>query len=253
LGGAGAQATNLMVGRATPAAAAVVAPADTGSTVQMIIADSALTIGGLYKQVAPSVVLIEVTATTSAGRRSMVSQASGSGIVLDTQGDVLTNYHVVAGATSITVRAGTDGPYTATVVRTAATQDLAVVRVNSGADQLVPATFGDSSTVQVGDQVLAIGYPYDLGETLTAGIVSGLDRSQSAASSGAALSGLIQVDAAINPGNSGGALVDAQGQVIGINTMIESPVEGFTGVGLAIPINQVRPLITQLAAGGTVQ
>ena len=185
-------------------------------------------------------------------------EAVGTGMILSTGGDILTNYHVINGATSLTVELADGTTHPATVVGTAPQDDLAVIKVTGvSSDKLTPVTLGDSSTLQVGEQVVAIGYPYGLDQSVTSGIVSGLNRDGSASSrnsttSGRTLSGLIQVDAAINPGNSGGPLLNAEGQVIGINTMIESPVEGFTGVGLSIPIDHAKSLLTQLEGGSTV-
>jgi S1-C subfamily serine protease len=135
------------------------------------------------------------------------------------------------------------------VTGTAPADDLALLTAQIPSDKLVPVEMGDSSTVKVGDAVITIGYPYALDQSVSAGIVSGLDRADSSATDGKTLSGLIQVDAAINPGNSGGPLVSANGKVIGMNTMIESPVDGFTGVGLAIPINQLKDILPQLEQG----
>jgi putative serine protease PepD len=173
-------------------------------------------------------------------------------MVIDKQGDILTNYHVIQGATSIKVTLEDGSEYDATVVGTASQNDLAVLKANIPASSLVPVEMGDSSQVKVGDAVITIGYPYALDQSVSAGIVSGLNRGETSSTSGTSLSGLIQVDAAINPGNSGGPLVNAAGQVIGINTMIESPVDGFTGVGMAIPISQVKSLLPQLEAGGNL-
>jgi putative serine protease PepD len=240
----------------TPVAATPAPAVGAASSAQTVAEVSTGTIGDIYAKVSPSVVLIDVRSTASARGLGGSSEALGSGIVLDTQGDILTNYHVVAGATSLTVELTDGTQYPATVLGAAAGQDLAVIKITAPADELTPAPLGDSANVAVGDEVIAIGYPYGLGETVTAGIVSGLDRnSESDAQqtfgqqSGESLTGLIQVDAAINPGNSGGALVDSNGDVIGINTMIESPVDGFTGVGLAIPIDQAKAIIAQLEQG----
>ncbi len=165
--------------------------------------------------------------------------------MVDKQGDILTNAHVVSGAQQITI-SFSDGQTTrGQVAGVDNSRDLAVVKVSVSQDRLHPLTLGDSSTVQVGDQALAIGSPFGLWGRLTSGIISGLHRT-STAQNGRGLTGLIQTDAAINPGNSGGALLNSQGAVIGINESIESPVEGNVGVGFAVPINTAKHLLPAL-------
>jgi putative serine protease PepD len=133
----------------------------------------------------------------------------------------------------------------ATLVSSNTSADLAVVRVSAAANTLHPLTLGNSDTVRVGDQVYAIGAPFGLADSMTAGVVSGLNRHNGASG----LSGLIQTDAPINPGNSGGALLNTLGQVIGINDSIESPIQGNVGVGFAIPINVVKQMLSSLEGG----
>ncbi|MEO8288695.1 MAG: trypsin-like peptidase domain-containing protein [Chloroflexota bacterium] len=258
-GGAGAGAVMLVAGNnsglsapSSQAAGAITiggsGTANTGSVAlaaQTTGTDEA-TIQSIYEKVSPSVVEITSFMQASNGRFRTSGTATGTGTVLDTKGNILTNYHVIQGATSIKITLSNGTDYTATVVGTVPENDLAVINAAVPANLLVPIKLGDSSSVQIGDQVIAVGYPYDLGQSVTSGIVSGLDRDGSNSQGSATLKGLIQVDAAINPGNSGGPLLNAAGQVIGINTMIESPVEGFTGVGLAIPVNQVKSLLAQL-------
>jgi len=191
----------------------------------------------IYQQTAPGVVMIS-TAIARGGARSF-SQAEGSGIVVDKQGDVLTNAHVVSGATQIQVTFNDGHTASGQVKGVDQSADLAVVKVSVSADQLHPLAIGNSDTLQVGDTALAIGAPFGLAGTFTAGIISGLNRSTTAPNN-RALTGMIQTDAPINPGNSGGALLDGQGQLIGINDSIQSPVEGNVGVGFAIPINRAE-------------
>jgi putative serine protease PepD len=254
-GGAGAGVVMLMAGSnstitATAATTTTSATASTGSAQLIVQADEA-TINGIYQKLSPSVVMI--TSQVPTGRRSGgTSEAVGTGMVIDKQGDILTNYHVIQGATSVKVKLADGSEYDATVVGTAPQNDLALLKADIPAASLVPVVMGDSSTVKVGDAVITIGYPYALDQSVSSGIVSGLDRAETSTTNGTSLSGLIQVDAAINPGNSGGPLVNAAGQVVGINTMIESPVDGFTGIGMAIPINQVKSLLSQLEAGGSM-
>src|SRR2546426_2988912 len=201
----------------------------------------------VYKQVSPGVVTI--TSTVSSGTRGS-GQAIGSGIVLDTNGNILTNAHVIAGARQIQVTFSDGQTVNATLVGSNTAADLAVIRVSVAASSLHPVTLGNSDSVRVGDAVYAIGSPFGLSGSLSQGIVSNLK--QSGATSVGNLSGLIQTDAAINPGNSGGPLVNAQGEVIGVNTSIESPVDGNVGVGFAIPINQVKQLLSALEGGSSL-
>jgi putative serine protease PepD len=178
--------------------------------------------------------------------------AEGSGFVLDKDGDIVTNQHVVDGASSLEIKFadGTSAP--AKLVGSDASSDLAVVHV-SGVDssKLQPLTIGDSSKAQVGEEVVAIGSPYGLAGSLTAGVVSALGRSITSPNH-YTISGAIQTDAPINHGNSGGPLLDSSGAVIGVNAQIESDSGENTGVGFAIPSNTVRSVAEQLVSGGHV-
>jgi S1-C subfamily serine protease len=208
--------------------------------------------GAVYKAASPSVVEITTTVQGNGPRfSSMSGTAIGSGIVIDASGLIITNDHVVSGAQTITVQFSTGATSSATVVGTDSSNDLALLRVSNMPSGIPAATLGDSSQVSVGDTAIAIGSPFGLEETVTQGIISALDRTYS--TNGSTLTGLIQTDAPVNPGNSGGPLLNAQGQVIGINTMIESPVEGNVGVGFAVPINVVKQQLAQLKAGATLQ
>ena len=193
--------------------------------------------------------MVTITAVVNSGRGS--GQATGSGIVLDTNGNILTNVHVIAGAQQIQVTFSDGRTVNATLVGSNSSADLAVIRVSVAASTLHPVTLGNSDSAQVGDTVYAIGSPFGLSGSLSQGIVSNLKQS-GRTSNGSNLSGLIQTDAAINPGNSGGALVNTQGEVIGINSSIESPVDGNVGVGFAIPINQVKQVLSSLEGGSNV-
>jgi putative serine protease PepD len=187
------------------------------------------------------------------------SQGLGSGIVYDNQGDIVTNDHVVGSATSFEVRlANGASSYQATLVGTYTPDDLAVIKV-SGAKDLHPATFGDSSKLVVGDIVLAMGNPLGLASSVTNGIVSATGRTvsepQSADSPGATLPDVIQTSAAINPGNSGGALVGLAGQVVGIPTLAAQDSQqggAAPGIGFAIPSNIVKDIAHQLVTDGKV-
>ncbi len=193
----------------------------------------------IYAQDSPGVVTITVSVRGG--------QAIGSGIVLDARGDILTNAHVISGAQKIDVAFSDGTSVPGTVVGSNTAADLAVVRVSVAAGVLHPLTLGSSATVRVGDSVYAIGSPFGLSGSLSEGIVSNLGQT-----GGGNLTGLIQTDAAINPGNSGGPLVNAQGQVIGVNNSIESPVNGNVGIGFAIPIDQVKQILPSIDGGASI-
>jgi S1-C subfamily serine protease len=181
--------------------------------------------------------------------------ATGSGFVIDGEGHILTNNHVIDGASKITVKLGASNTtYTGTVVGTDPATDLALLKVDAPADQLHPLTLGDSSKMEVGDPVVAIGNPFGLDRTVTSGIVSALQR-QIQAPNGFSISNVIQTDAAINPGNSGGPLINASGEVIGINSQIETGGggNGNVGIGFSIPIDTARSEIQQLESSGSVK
>jgi S1-C subfamily serine protease len=180
--------------------------------------------------------------------------ATGSGFLIDTEGHIVTNNHVVEGADRIEVKIGSsDKTYTAKTVGTDPATDVALLKVDAPSDQLHPLVLGDSSKVEVGDPVVAIGNPFGLDRTVTSGIVSALQR-QIQAPNGFSISHVIQTDAAINPGNSGGPLIDSSGSVIGINSQIQTGgSNGNVGIGFAIPINTAREVVQQLEEGGKVQ
>ncbi len=182
--------------------------------------------------------------------------ATGSGFVIDGDGHVLTNNHVIEGASKISVKLGaSDTEYTAEVVGADPASDLALLKVDAPAKELHPLRLGDSSTAEVGDPVVAIGNPFGLDRTVTSGIVSALQR-QIQAPNGFSIDNVIQTDAAINPGNSGGPLINSAGEVIGINSQIEtggSGSEGNVGIGFAIPINTAKEEIQSLETKGEVE
>jgi putative serine protease PepD len=184
-------------------------------------------------------------------------QATGSGFVVSSDGGIVTNAHVVDGANQVTVKLGTDGAERpATVIASDLSKDLAVIQVDTGGQVLHPLELADSSKVQVGDTVYAIGNPLGLDHTFTSGIVSALDR-QIQAPDGTPIDGAIQTDAAINPGNSGGALLDQWGRVIGVNSQIastsasEGGQPGNVGIGFAIPSNEVADYIANPTSSST--
>ena len=181
--------------------------------------------------------------------------ATGSGIVLDEKGHILTNNHVIEGADKIEVKIGeSDHEYTAEVVGTDPASDLALIKVDAPTKELDPLTLGDSAAMEVGDPVVAIGNPFGLDRTVTSGIVSALQR-QIEAPNGFSIDNVIQTDAAINPGNSGGPLINGNGEVIGINSQIETGGgnDGNVGIGFAIPINTAKEVIHELETKGTVE
>ncbi|HVV90549.1 MAG TPA: trypsin-like peptidase domain-containing protein [Solirubrobacterales bacterium] len=202
------------------------------------------TVNEIYKADANGVAFIE----------SKVAEgvASGSGIVLDDEGHVLTNNHVVEGGEEIKVSLESEGRmYAAEVVGTEPNSDLALLKVDAPASKLHPLKLGDSSKMEVGDPVVAIGNPFDLQRTVTSGIVSALQR-EIQAPDGVTIDNVIQTDAAINPGNSGGPLINADGEVIGINSQIYTGGEGNdgnVGIGFAIPIDTAKEEIAKLESG----
>jgi S1-C subfamily serine protease len=181
--------------------------------------------------------------------------ATGSGFLIDTEGHIVTNNHVVEGADKVEVKLGSsDKTYTAEVVGTDPATDVALLKVDAPADSLHPLSLGDSSKVEVGEPVVAIGNPFGLDRTVTAGIVSAIQR-QIQAPNGFSISHVIQTDAAINPGNSGGPLIDGEGRVIGINSQIQTGGggNGNVGIGFAVPINTAREVVTQIEQHGEVK
>jgi len=216
---------------------------------QIASTTSSLSVGQIYKQAYRGVVEITVTsmqtARTPFGLDSQTQKAQGSGFVVDASGDIVTNEHVIAGAQSISVRFWNGKTYTAKVVDSDTSLDVALIKVDAPSSQLHPLSLGDSSTVQVGDAVVAIGSPFGLNETVTSGIVSAVHR-EITATNNATIQNAIQTDAAINHGNSGGPLLNAQGRVIGVNAQIESESGGSDGVGFAGPSNNIQPLLSQI-------
>ena len=195
----------------------------------------------------PSVVSITVTCSDS-------TEGIGSGVILDTDGNILTNYHVIEDAEEIVVTLDSGDTYEAEVLGSDDSSDLAVVTlVDAGDAELTPIEIGDSDDINVGEWVMAIGSPFGNEQSVTTGIVSALYRSTALTStSGTSIYvNMIQTDAAINPGNSGGALVNSEGQLIGINSLIESYSESSAGVGFAIPVNYAMKIADQILAGET--
>jgi putative serine protease PepD len=211
----------------------------------------------IYEDAAPAVVAISATATTTSFFGSEQNADTGTGILLTASGLILTNDHVVAGATSLAVQlGGNSGPLRrASVVAVDAPHDLALLKISPGGLKLHTLKFVSSAGVHVGDPAYAIGNPYGLDQTLTTGVVSALDRTIDAPD-GAAISGVIQTDAALNPGNSGGPLLNTAGEVIGVNAQIATGdgggavgQGGNTGIGFAIPADTVIADLKRLDNG----
>ena len=203
----------------------------------------------VFEQIAPSVAYI----FTRVDRRGLFSRQSrggaGSGFIWDRAGHVVTNHHVVEGATEVAVRLESGDAIRASVVGAAADYDLAVLKLRGMPVGLQPIPIGTSAELQVGQAVLAVGNPYGLSRTLTTGIISALDR-RLPTQSGREIAGVIQTDAAINPGNSGGPLLDSAGRLVGVNTAIISGSGASAGIGFAVPVDIVNRIVPQLIANG---
>jgi S1-C subfamily serine protease len=194
--------------------------------------------------------------TTKTSQRELlflegVSEGAGSGSVLDKSGHILTNYHVVEGAQEIRVTLHNGDSFEGSVVGYDPPNDMAVLKINAPAEELVPIELGDSSRLRVGQIVFAIGNPFGLERTMTTGIISSLNRSLPG-KGGRTMKSIIQIDAALNRGNSGGPLLDTRGRLIGMNTAIASSTGENTGVGFAIPVDAVKRVVPQLIATGKV-
>ena len=181
------------------------------------------------------------------GGKQQRNSGLGSGVIVSTNGYILTNFHVIEAADDIQVSLNDGKTYKATVIGSDPESDLAILQIK--AEKLPAITFGQMENVRVGDVVLAIGNPFGVGQTVTMGIVSALGRSHLGINT---FENFIQTDAAINPGNSGGALVDIEGHLVGINTAIYSRTGGSHGIGLAIPVSSVRSIMEQIIQTGTV-
>ncbi|HUQ21867.1 MAG TPA: trypsin-like peptidase domain-containing protein [Gaiellaceae bacterium] len=226
-----------------------------GSSAEPTAATTGSSIADIVGRTAKGVVEITVTSPGQAspfGGTGQAQQAQGSGFVLDKQGHIVTNQHVVDGAQSVSVKFSDGTTYDATVVGTDPSTDLAVIKVEAPASILVPLQLGDSTKLRVGDGVVAIGSPFGLAQTVTTGIVSAVHR-EITAPNNYAIPDAIQTDAAINHGNSGGPLLDLRGRVVGVNSQIESDSGGNDGVGFAVPSQTVRTIVSQLLSSGKVE
>ncbi|MEK7724299.1 MAG: trypsin-like peptidase domain-containing protein, partial [Acidobacteriota bacterium] len=207
----------------------------------------------VYKTLSPGVAFINTTSYTQDWWGQVEEgKGTGSGSVIDKQGHILTNFHVIEGAEKVTVSLGGDKTYPAKVVGSDPDTDLAVIKIEPPTTGLTVIQLGDSDKLVVGQKVLAIGNPFGLDRTLTTGIISGLQR-PIRARNGRPIDAAIQTDASINSGNSGGPLLDKFGKMIGINSQILSPSGGSVGVGFAVPVNTAKRIVPQLIQFGEVK
>src|SRR4051794_33215405 len=250
--------TRTIIRTASPAATTVSAPPQQGLSVNQI-----------YRKDAPGVVVVTATTTTTTSNQfdpfgapqQQQAQALGSGFVIDKSGHILTNAHVVLNASKVQVAFGSttaSRTYDAKVLGIDRSTDVAVLKVDAPSEALTPLALGNSTDVQVGDPVVAIGNPLGEARTATTGIVSAVNRDIGSLQGNVQIRGAIQTDAAINHGNSGGPLINGQGQVIGITSQILSddpnnPQSGNIGIGFAVPINTVKTVADQIIANGKAQ
>jgi S1-C subfamily serine protease len=243
----------------------VVAPPPSGIPV-LSQTGKALTINQIYRRAAPGVVQVTATQVVSTPAvdpffgspfpQAQQTKALGSGFVIDKAGHVVTNYHVVAGARAVEVSFSNNESLKARVVGTDPSTDVAVLQVDAHSRALTPLNLGNSDGVHVGDSVVAIGNPFGLERTVTTGIVSALQRVIPAPSRNYSIDHVIQTDAALNKGNSGGPLLDASGNVIGVNSQIQTgdtASTGNVGVGFAVPINTVKTVAAQIIRTGRAE
>ena len=209
----------------------------------------------IYRSIGPGVVNVTTTAVIETFFGAYPQKGSGSGSIIDPEGHILTNFHVIregeGGRSSIEVALADKSTFTARVVGVDPDHDLAVLKIDAPRSKLAVVPLGSSSDLLVGQKVLAIGNPFGLEQTLTTGVISALERPLSAPS-GQQISGVIQTDAAINPGNSGGPLLNSRGEMIGINTAIFSDSGGNVGIGFAVPVDTAKRIIPELIRSGRV-
>jgi S1-C subfamily serine protease len=260
LGGAGGAVVTSVEGGSTKTTT-VVQQAPLANSTKPASDTSALTPRDIYKRDAPGVVFVRAAVTQQSNSpfdlfpQSQQGTATGSGFVLDKDGYILTNAHVVDGATNVRVSFEDKRTVTAKIVGRDTSNDLALLKVDPSGLHLTPLELGSDKGVQVGDPVIAIGNPFGLDRTLTTGVVSALQRKITAPNN-FQIANVIQTDAAINPGNSGGPLIDAAGRVIGINSQIEtggSGSNGNIGIGFAVPIDTAKQIVPKLKSQGNVK
>lgn len=207
----------------------------------------------VYAAASPGVVHITSTVLVEDWFNAYQKEGAGSGSILDKEGRILTNYHVIQDAEKLEVKLSNDKTYEAKVLGADPDNDLAVIQINAPTNELSVVPLGASKNLFVGQKVLAIGNPFGLDRTLTTGIISGLSRPIRSEMTQRLIEGAIQTDAAINPGNSGGPLLNSRGQLIGINTMIYSPSGGSVGIGFAVPVETAIRVINDIKQYGRVR
>jgi putative serine protease PepD len=264
---AGAAAFAAVGGAVSSGSSSAAAPSSARSANDVASTTPHYDAAAIFKKDSPGVVDITVTEATSSqnggglspfepGGGSKQAKAEGTGFVYDKQGDIVTASHVVSGATAISVRFSDGTTAKATLVGSDPSTDTAVIKVSVSADKLTPLALADSSTVEPGEGVVAIGSPFGLEESISAGIVSAVGRAIEAPN-GYSIPNSIQTDAAINHGNSGGPLIDASAKVIGVNVQIatdsQSGASDNAGVGFAVPSNTVKTVVDDLIGGHAVQ
>jgi len=206
----------------------------------------------IYRRIGPGVVNItSVVIQRDFFFNPIPREGAGSGSIIDAEGHILTNHHVIRDSSKLEVTLSDGSKWKAKLVGDDPGNDLAVIKIDAPRDRLTVIPMGDSSTLEVGQKVLAIGNPFGLGQTLTTGIISSLGRSIRS-ESGILIEDVIQTDAAINPGNSGGPLLDSEGRIIGINSAIISPTGASVGIGFAIPVNTAKRILPELIRKGYV-
>jgi len=237
----------------SPASTASTSDTADRSSGEASLSADCLSTADIYERLRPALVQIR---TTTGGQNPLAPQSggSGSGIVIGSDGSILTNNHVIAGADSLEVRFADGSTASATVVGRDPGNDLALIRADLEGQGLTVAPLGDSAAVRVGDPILALGNPFNLEGTLTQGIVSALDRTYSPGGNTRPIRAMIQIDAAVNPGNSGGPLINCHAEVIGVNTLLENPTGDNVNVGVAfaVPINAAKQSLPDMRAGRTV-
>ncbi len=236
-----------------PALAQAVPSLSTGLSATGLDPDEQVNVS-VYEKRSPGVVNITSTIVGyDYFRRPFPEQGTGSGSLLDQQGNILTNYHVVRNANRLEVTLVDQSRYEAQLVGADPLNDLAVIKIDAPSKLLQPIPLAAANRLQVGQKVLAIGNPFGLSRTLTVGVVSALDREIKSEIAGRAIRNLVQTDAAINPGNSGGPLLNRFGELVGVNTMIFSASGASAGIGFAVPVASVRKVVPDLLAYGQVQ
>lgn len=209
----------------------------------------------VFAEASPSVVFVETTARRRnpwTMNMSEIPQGSGSGFIWDERGHVVTNFHVVQGASALSIKMQNGTSYPAKIVGVDPSKDLAVLSIEADADVLQPLPRDSTAELTVGQKAIAIGNPFGLDHTLTSGVISALGREIQAVN-GRTITGVVQTDAAINPGNSGGPLLDSSGHLIGVNTAIFSPSGASAGIGFAIPAATVERIVPELISEGKIR